>query len=245
MSNPTSKTRVDEWLHSLERWLSYAGDWKPDDKAIARIIRERFEEPLPILEAVRAACNRVIEQTGGMACGIDFRALLKGLDRADVETTGRNKFDLAFEILRQLEAEQMDAMQSCHFGYVLRVERDCSAEKTSEPPFPYQRNPQGSDIMNTATEKTFCQHLRSELVADITELQDRFIRELRRCLNCAAEFKLHTSRPVKATWIRCEAVSPGTFSKRCQLGNGHDGSHIATEGGVTDKWTTENGEGSR
>jgi hypothetical protein len=35
----------------------------------------------------------------------------------------QSKFDLAFEIMRQLEAEQMDTMQSCHFGYVLRVER--------------------------------------------------------------------------------------------------------------------------
>ena len=36
----------------------------------------------------------------------------------------QSKFDLAFEIMRQLEAEHMDTMQSCQFGYVLRVERE-------------------------------------------------------------------------------------------------------------------------
>lgn len=41
-----------------------------------------------------------------------------------------SKFDLAFEIMRLLEAEEMDSMQSCHFGYVLRVER----EGASQPP---------------------------------------------------------------------------------------------------------------
>lgn len=39
----------------------------------------------------------------------------------------QSKFDLAFEIMRQLETERMDTMQSCHFGYVLRVERETKA----------------------------------------------------------------------------------------------------------------------
>jgi hypothetical protein len=35
-----------------------------------------------------------------------------------------DKFDLAFEIMRQLEAEDMDTMQSCQFGYVMRVTKE-------------------------------------------------------------------------------------------------------------------------
>lgn len=35
-----------------------------------------------------------------------------------------SKFDLAFEIMRQLEAEDMETMQSCQFGYVMRVTRE-------------------------------------------------------------------------------------------------------------------------
>jgi hypothetical protein len=46
------------------------------------------------------------------------------------ETTApKSKFDLAFEIMRQLDAERVDTMQSCHFGYVLRVERERSPEE--------------------------------------------------------------------------------------------------------------------
>lgn len=39
----------------------------------------------------------------------------------------QSKFDLAFDILKQMQAENMDTMQSVHFGYVLRVER-CTAK---------------------------------------------------------------------------------------------------------------------
>jgi hypothetical protein len=42
--------------------------------------------------------------------------------------------------------------------------------------------------------------------------------------------------PVKTGAPRCEAQSPGFFSKRCDLSHGHDGSHVATKDGVTDKW---------
>jgi hypothetical protein len=35
-----------------------------------------------------------------------------------------DKFDLAFEIMRQLEAEDMETMQSCQFGFVMRVTRE-------------------------------------------------------------------------------------------------------------------------
>lgn len=35
-----------------------------------------------------------------------------------------SKFDLAFEIMRQLEAEDMETMQSCQFGYVMRVTKE-------------------------------------------------------------------------------------------------------------------------
>jgi len=35
-----------------------------------------------------------------------------------------DKFDLAFEIMRQLKAEEMETMQSCQFGYVMRVTRE-------------------------------------------------------------------------------------------------------------------------
>jgi hypothetical protein len=41
---------------------------------------------------------------------------------------------------------------------------------------------------------------------------------------------------VKTGAPRCEAQSPGFFSKRCDLSHGHDGSHVATKDGVTDKW---------
>lgn len=43
-----------------------------------------------------------------------------------------DKFDLAFEIMRQLEAEDMETMQSCQFGYVMRVTREGAAQ----PPVP-------------------------------------------------------------------------------------------------------------
>jgi hypothetical protein len=43
-------------------------------------------------------------------------------------------------------------------------------------------------------------------------------------------------RQVKTGAPRCEAQSPGFFSKRCDLSHGHDGSHVATKDGVTDKW---------
>lgn len=42
-----------------------------------------------------------------------------------------DKFDLAFEIMRQLEAEDMETMQSCQFGYVMRVTRE---RAPSSPP---------------------------------------------------------------------------------------------------------------
>jgi hypothetical protein len=41
-----------------------------------------------------------------------------------------DKFDLAFEIMRQLDAENMETMQSCQFGYVMRVTR----ERAAQPP---------------------------------------------------------------------------------------------------------------
>lgn len=41
-----------------------------------------------------------------------------------------SKFDLAFEIMRQLKAEDMETMQSCQFGYVMRV----TPEGAAQPP---------------------------------------------------------------------------------------------------------------
>lgn len=38
-----------------------------------------------------------------------------------------SKFDLAFEIMRLMDREESDLLQSCHFGYVLRVQREQSA----------------------------------------------------------------------------------------------------------------------
>ena len=49
-----------------------------------------------------------------------------------VETPApQSKFDLAFEIMRQLDSENMDYMRSCAFGYVLRVVRERTAEKAA------------------------------------------------------------------------------------------------------------------
>jgi len=45
--------------------------------------------------------------------------------------SAQSKFDLAFDILRQMQSENMDSMQSVHFGYVLRVERE-NAKKSDE-----------------------------------------------------------------------------------------------------------------
>jgi hypothetical protein len=38
------------------------------------------------------------------------------------------KFDLAFEIMRMMDREELDTLQSCHFGYVLRVTREGAAQ---------------------------------------------------------------------------------------------------------------------
>lgn len=62
-----------------------------------------------------------------------------------------NKFDLAFEIMRQLEAEDMETMQSCQFGYVMRVTREGAAQtKPSAPDWrnqlgQYEASPTGDD----------------------------------------------------------------------------------------------------
>lgn len=49
------------------------------------------------------------------------------------EAPRQSKFDLAHEIMRQLEDEEIDTMQSCHFGYVLRVQREGAAVPPSAP----------------------------------------------------------------------------------------------------------------
>jgi len=75
--------------------------------------------------------------TSGESGFIRQQAALKWLRRYRAQPSPEprvvpSKFDLAFEIMRLLEAEEMDTMQSCHFGYVLRVTREGSAP----PPFP-------------------------------------------------------------------------------------------------------------
>jgi hypothetical protein len=86
---------------------------------------------------VCSGCQAVVDMTLGTDDDIelldDLRVACaeKWNKRADREPPAkRSKFDLAFEIMRQLQAEDMDTMQSCQFGYVMRVTR----ERASQPP---------------------------------------------------------------------------------------------------------------
>lgn len=45
-----------------------------------------------------------------------------------------SEFDLAFEILRLMDSKKIDVLQSCHFGYVLRVERERYEPDAPQPP---------------------------------------------------------------------------------------------------------------
>lgn len=47
---------------------------------------------LPVLQQVRNACERVIEQSGGISHGIDWHALLKSLGAASPQPPGRARF---------------------------------------------------------------------------------------------------------------------------------------------------------
>jgi hypothetical protein len=69
----------------------------------------------PNLVARCAALLRVLRHE-------DMAEMVEGM--AWKPTVERSKFDLAFDILRQMEFEKLDTMQSCQFGYVLRVERE-------------------------------------------------------------------------------------------------------------------------
>ena len=82
------------------------------DRDLRELIRayEAQINPTPLFADAVKACLRELQERRGH------------------ETAApQSKFDLAFEIMRQLETERMDTMQSCHFGYVLRVERETKA----------------------------------------------------------------------------------------------------------------------
>lgn len=107
---------------------------------IARIERGAHETPAPrSLAQAKDAAEKAFDEwndvTGVFSRGVSYDAEIRSAIADAVEfgwkAAPRSKFDMAFEIMRQLEAEKIDTMQSSHFGFVLRVERERASEKTS------------------------------------------------------------------------------------------------------------------
>jgi hypothetical protein len=74
-----------------------------------------------------------------------------------------DKFDLAFEIMRQLDAEDMETMQSCQFGYVMRVTRERTvAEINAAVDERLDRVERELARPTTAAVHAMCKYLREE-----------------------------------------------------------------------------------
>lgn len=115
---------------------SFGAEWnhcsvlkRPEAGALLNELSRLHAEHLQDVDRMDRAAAALEELTA------ENRKLAAYIESTPVETTApKSKFDLAFEIMRQLDAERMDTMQSCHFGYVLRIERERSPEEPAEKP---------------------------------------------------------------------------------------------------------------
>jgi hypothetical protein len=69
----------------------------------------------------------------GVVQGVNYEALANATNPPEPEIVP-GEFDLAFEIMRLMDNKELDTLQSCHFGYVLRVTR----EGATQPPGAWQ-----------------------------------------------------------------------------------------------------------
>lgn len=99
----------------------------PEYKTIYELITKVADESADEIERLRTALTGI--STCG-TCEACRGAALRALGGEVPAARKPDKFDLAFEIMRQLEAEDMETMQSCQFGYVMRVTR----ERAAKPP---------------------------------------------------------------------------------------------------------------
>lgn len=88
------------------------------------------KEQVGLLDKCLAAAKVAHREPFNVAANIAYcdarMAVLAAMGAAPEPPAARktSKFDLAFEIMRRLEAEDMETMQSCQFGYVMRVTRE-------------------------------------------------------------------------------------------------------------------------
>lgn len=141
------KGRAYGWEPTLDAWCWFLTGWTnplasetpaaPDD--FAQWVEQWAQAypldvfPEPNFQHVREALSAVGLSLDCVSASNMRHVITRVRDKLrDAEKTPatQSKFDLAFEIMRQLDAENMDTMQSCHFGYVLRVERERVSEKT-------------------------------------------------------------------------------------------------------------------